>query len=1557
MRVFISHSSQDKPAVETLAAALTARKIDVWLDKAEIGPGDDIVRQINQGLEGADAGIIVFSRHSRESRWVDAEASYLTYARIQEQKIIVPVMIGDDSYVPPLLRPLARRRIDEVEAIVQALLHPEATPAPAGPAGHGSVERVLVALRQNGPGIASEVRIGGKTYGQQTYPALPSALAAAHETFLKGFRHGLRRDAAAAERHAQEAHMAALGRALAEFCLPGDAGAAVANLVDGCPVGTTVEICCKADDPTLLGLPFEAMLLPDGRLLALQPPVVMMRRPAGLAPAPADLLAGPLKILVAVGAPDEGASGGAVLDQERELQNILDAVETARHDENCDVRILEVGHPDVIGAAIASDAYHVLHLSCHGLPGALELEDEEGRAVRVTAAELLAPLLQAGRPLPLILLNSCYGGVPAAQTASLAEALLRGGIPAVVAMQAPVSDFYATKLAESFYRHLARRRDSPLASRALADARKEQERARLAAAAHGAPLSQTQPEYATAALYVAGEEQPFADFARTRQPLGSRPVYDVPGPVPQLRLDDLIGRRRELREALRTLRDRKRQYAGIVLTGIGGVGKSAVAGRMMNRLAGDGWLVPAHRGRFDLTAIAVTLGSALVQTGRAPARRLGEMLMRTDLDDRLRLQLLGQALTGERVLLVLDDFEQNLPTGGGAFLDDSVAEHLRLLAESARTGRVLITCRHPVPGTEAWLRPIAVGPLSPAESRKLLLRLPGLAARDAAGLAGILRIIGGHPRMLEFLDGLLRGGEGRLPAVTAKLRGIAGTLNLDLTAPTPEIDNAVETALAIGARDVFLEELLAIARRDGSEEILLQAAVSNLPVTPEGLARMLADDGPGDPAPVVIAIGKLEALSLLHRLPEGTVWVHRWTAEGLANLGDEEQHHARCLRAGRYRWWRVENEGGRFDDGIEALRSFLAGRDFDDAVGVGESCIEALRRWQQSVGIAVLAAEILETLPETHPGYASIADEEAQAHLALGLTDRALMRYRQLLGRYERHVEAEPDRADYQRDLSVCYSKMGDLYGALGQGDEARQAYLKSLAIAERLAQAEPDRADHQRDLSVSYNKMGDLYGALGQSDEARQAYLKALAIRERLAQAEPDRADYQRDLAASYSRMGDLYGALGQGEEARQAYLKALAIAERLAQAEPERADYQRDLSVSCNKMGDLYGALGQGDEARQAYLKALAIRERLAQAEPDRADYQRDLSVSYERMGDLFRALGQGEEARQAFLKSLAIAERLAQAEPDRADYQRDLSVSYERMGDLYRALGQGDEAQQAYLKALAIRERLAQAEPNRADYQRDLSVSYNRMGDLYRALGQGDEARQAYLKDLAIAERLAQAEPDRADYQHDLSVSYNKIGDLYAALGQSDEARQAYLKALAIRERLAQAEPDRADYQRDLSVSYNNMGDIYAALGQGDEARQAYLKALAIVERLAQAEPERADYQRDLSVSYNNMGDIYAALDQGDEARQAYLKALAIVERLAQAEPERADYQRDLIVSCVKISENVPSEARARLSQALVIARDLEAQGRLAPVDAWMLDDLAQHLAGLPTNSVER
>ena len=1101
MRVFVCHSSKDKPAVEKLAQALRDRGIDAWLDKWEIGPGDDIVARINEGLEETQAGLIVFSAHTIESGWIKAETSYLTYARIQEGKALIPVILGDGVHIPPLLRPLARRGIEEIDAIADALLHRRAGPPPVGSPAEGRCERVLVTLRREGAsGLRVGVKFGDTEHQSVPFRALPPAVAHGRAAFLGGFRPGSRgaAEAAAAARTSREAELVDLGRALGELCLPGDAGEALASLVDGCGVGALIEVCFQADDPELLGLPFEALRLRDGRLLATLQPVVMFRRPLGLEAKPRPPLPGPLKVLVAVGAPDEGKTRSVVLDHERELQTVLDAVEEFRRHENIEVRVLEVGHPEAIGAAIERDAYHVLHLSCHGERGSLELEDEEGNSVPTTAEELLQPIRGAGRPLPLVFLNACHGGVDNKQTASFAEALLRAGVPCVLAMQTSVSDYYATALAGAFYGHLLLR-EPPLAGRALAAARKDLEKTRLAADPAKTRPEEIQPEYATATLFVADEEPRLADFSLDKEPLRERPVHEGAGSVPQLDVGDLVGRRRELRETLRVLRDTTRPYAGVVLTGIGGVGKSALAGRVMWRLKESGFRPADHKGPFDLAAVAKSVGRCLLESERPETRRRAERMVSEELDDELRLEFLARMLTEEPVLLVLDDFEQNLLTGGGAFRDPSVGAYLGHLVDSARRGRLIIASRYPIPGFDDRLRNIALNSLTGAQTRKLLLRLPELGRwdRDPKETAKIIDRIGGHPRLLEFLDALLRGreqkphpeGKDHLARLTEKLNKFLEKEGIDLRADPMSFDEGMRQVVQLGARDVLLEELAGMARQDGIDDALFQVAVSNLPVSPAGLAHMLAD-GPAEAAAekrVAEALTRLAELSLVYVSPrDGLARTHRWTAEGLAGLAASNAQAAiletraaqaeRHRRAGRYRLWRVKHESQGpqvLEDAIEAVRNFLAGGDFDAAVGVAGLCIDLFRRFRHTAGIAALAAEVLELLPSRHPDYPAIADEEARAHLALGQIGRALERWLEVQAILLIRAQAEPDRADYQRDLSVSYERMGDLYRALGQGEQARESYLKSLGIRERLAQAEPDRADYQVDLAISLVRVG----------------------------------------------------------------------------------------------------------------------------------------------------------------------------------------------------------------------------------------------------------------------------------------------------------------------------------------------------------------------------------------------------------------------------------------------------------------------------------------------------
>ena len=257
--------------------------------------------------------------------------------------------------------------------------------------------------------------------------------------------------------HVAAEQMADAGRRLAHAILDDESQRELAVRLQELPPGATAEVVLVADGDAL-SLPVELIRLAcdavEAGPLGLLPNVSTTRRIAGTSggapPAPAP---GPLKILAAVAAPDETATPNAPLDIEREMEAMLAAVSGVAGTTQAQVRILEVASLAAIREALAADAYHVLHLSAHGSPDAVELEDEDGGPVRVTADDLMRALKHAGRQVPLIVLSSCSGG--ATGSAAMAAALLAHGADRVLAMLAPVTDRYATLLAASLYHELA----------------------------------------------------------------------------------------------------------------------------------------------------------------------------------------------------------------------------------------------------------------------------------------------------------------------------------------------------------------------------------------------------------------------------------------------------------------------------------------------------------------------------------------------------------------------------------------------------------------------------------------------------------------------------------------------------------------------------------------------------------------------------------------------------------------------------------------------------------------------------------------------------------------------------------------------------------------------------------------------------------------------------------------------------------------------------------------------------------------------------------------------
>jgi hypothetical protein len=102
-RVFVSHSSKDKPFVRKLVEELKKRPLNIWLDETELKVGDSIVSKISEGLTETDYLVVVLSKASVSSQWVQEELNAALASQLAGKGVVLPVLI-EDCDVPVLLK-------------------------------------------------------------------------------------------------------------------------------------------------------------------------------------------------------------------------------------------------------------------------------------------------------------------------------------------------------------------------------------------------------------------------------------------------------------------------------------------------------------------------------------------------------------------------------------------------------------------------------------------------------------------------------------------------------------------------------------------------------------------------------------------------------------------------------------------------------------------------------------------------------------------------------------------------------------------------------------------------------------------------------------------------------------------------------------------------------------------------------------------------------------------------------------------------------------------------------------------------------------------------------------------------------------------------------------------------------------------------------------------------------------------------------------------------------------------------------------------------------------
>lgn len=1289
-------------------------------------------------------------------------------------------------------------------------------------------------------------------------------------------------------RQPSETSLRQVGAALADRFLDGPAGRLLAEELRK-PGRHRIGI--EVRDPAAADLPWET-LVPPGRTvpLALEANVDLFRTTTGTG-SPATAVGGPLRILAAVAAPDD--SGGELLDYERELARILDAVEPG-HRTGQRVRILEWGSAAVIQSALAEEPCHVLHISCHARPGALLLETRTGEEDAVDGARFLRDVLPAHGTVPLIVLAGCSTALEGqSELPGLARSLLDHGAPAVLAMTSVVSDDYATELCARLYEGLAGCPDRDLLA-VFSEVRR-----------HLVQEPRPLPEWATPALFLADPDLRLAGPEPSSADGGTPPAAPGEEAVRQpVILDGMVRGRREFVGRRSTLRRLAGSDPRILLHGIGGVGKTSLAAELVQRFTAvaPDTLVVAVGGDTAVDTILDQLrrqvNAHCVRKELARTHPLHQLL--TALGDpgrdwRDRLAATTRATVP--LLLVLDNAEDNLDAGQ-QLADADLAAFLQAWAERHR---VIVTSRFPfpVPGLETH----HVGALTWQETRKLIWRLPGIDALPPPEQLQVWTRLGGHPRSLEYLDALLRDGDGRFDAVHARLR--AASAGHDTTRGS--LGRKLDETSALIAQDVLLPELLArLETVPLARPLLLGAAVYRLPVDRVGLAWQVAArpadpsgeaEPPTEPDGMDDAVARLLHLGLLAPVGSGYL-VHRWTATALARLAGPGRLTEAHRRAAAYWDWRRRapaEQAAYIAHLLEARYHELAGGRVVEALDFTDLACQELSRAGQWTREERLRHQALSM---TAPG--SLRAAECLA--GLGGLDLRRGRYDQAERRYRQALAAFEELGDDDQ-VGLALHQLGLIADHRGDGAEAERLYRLSMTVKER--------AGNRWAMAVTLHQLAGLAGDRGDDKLAEQQYLDALALCEELDDLEGIAAaqhqlgilafrakDYDRAARCAgtalshFIRLGDRvnegngrialakialarfdHAAAQEGVRAALEVFEDIGSSRNIAESWHMLGEISRELgdlawAETClSRARDGFAALGENDYLVSCSRQLGAVRTVLGHAadavpctlegwldswrKPGGTHDMELLTVQRMELGPQAFA----QVVRQHVDESIA-AHAIERTEAFHRFYHSGPSPT--PLGSAYVKLGVAALDRDAMGTARMFLQRgLALCEA--AGYAEGVGKCHEDLGLVNLEIRQWEEAKRRYSSALAVYEQLGN--------DTNMAIVRHQLGRVCQEQGAYEEAEKHLRASVALKRRLGN--------QQGVSNSVFHLGRVAQLRGDQVLAEQCYRECLAIDEGLGA--------WSEVALDYGELGNLRAEQDRSEEAVPLMVRALSVNQRI--------------------------------------------------------------------------
>ncbi|GAB4163155.1 MAG: hypothetical protein Fur0021_38020 [Candidatus Promineifilaceae bacterium] len=869
----------------------------------------------------------------------------------------------------------------------------------------------------------------------------------------------------------------AMGTLLWAALMTDDPGLAPAFAAARQAAGAAIlPIVIESADAAVQQLPWETLYHPDHAFLGKSPAFTLLRRIPPQPPQLPPLETGPLRVLLFTSLPDDLDPETGRLSVEEQQALVLEALAPFISQGIVQLEMPDDGRFATFQALLHDFQPHLLFLFGHGKfydephqtdpPYAIfQFEDDDGGSHDVPDREIAGAFY--GSRVQCVALAACESGKgsSAALTHGLVWQLSQMGIPHVIGMRESILERAGILFNQALCRALAaqQRIDVALQQARQAITTPLKESVWLKSEAEG--LSEMSlGQWCLPTLASADAGQPLIDWAFTPQP-----------PRPQLTSQTLetislpprfVGRRSELRD----LKSRLRRGAlrQLLITGPGGQGKTALAGKLAQDLQRRGYLVLAWGAQVaeNWDAFLLELELQLSPASAAQYTRLLARLVGEQARAALLLRLL-LADHGQRVALFLDNLEAVQDPQTLAIADERAAAWVAAAQGVTGQGLVLLLTSRwrwtEWPEADHWpLRHASYGDfLQMALAHKLSVEF----LRDRERLRRVYRALHGNGRGLQFF--------------AAATQGMTAVEEEAFLARLAQAEAELQTNMALAA---ITQQLTA-----DEQELLQRLRAYQTPVPIEGVVKV----GLELPEPQRL-LARLVDVSLVER-QDNAAWqaqeyqlpqpVASWLASRLAPP-------AMSLRraAAAYLDYLYRRERGVVSQAILLHQAWQAA---GEQARADRLALDGIVGWLSQAGL------YRTLLRDWLPDICESPDRQTRAE-ALGQTGKQHLH----LGNYDTAL------AYLQRSLQIS-QEIGDKAGEgttlnnISQIYDARGDYDTALAYLQRSLQIRQEIGDVAGLCATLFN-MGHMHWQSGSQAEAVDAWVTVylLAKRTGLAQA-----------------------------------------------------------------------------------------------------------------------------------------------------------------------------------------------------------------------------------------------------------------------------------------------------------------------------------------------------------------------------------------------------------------------------------------------------------------------